>query len=130
MWARASAGGSVPWRRHTTMGLAHTSHSATQHTSSSWYQGVIFIARQRSQPATLPSSDGGGGADAMAPHLDHSGDGEQHEDRRDHEHRARLAAVKQPAEEQRSQGGAEVEAGVDEPIHLARGRWEGGGGGK
>src|SRR5262245_42113607 len=120
MWTRASAGGWVPWRRHTTMGVSHTSHSAIQHTSSSWYQGVIFLARQRSQPATLPSSGGGGGADAMAPHLDHGRDREQQEHRRNHEHRARLAAVEQPAEEQRRERGAEIEAGVDEAVDLAR----------
>src|SRR5688500_1728062 len=85
MWARSSAGGWVPCRRHTTMGVSQMSHSAIQQTSSSWYQGVILLARQRSQLATVPSGGGSDGADAMASHMDHGGDGEQHEGRRHHE---------------------------------------------
>ena len=50
---QCSAGGSVPWWRHTTIGTSQISHSAIQHTSSSWYQGVMRAASQRSQPSTV-----------------------------------------------------------------------------
>ena len=42
-------GTSVPCQRHTTMGVAQISQSATQHTSSSWYQGVMRSAAQSRQ---------------------------------------------------------------------------------
>ena len=51
MCASSSAGGSVPWPRHTTIGVAQISHSAIQQMSSSWNQGVIRAASQRSQPS-------------------------------------------------------------------------------
>ena len=53
MCARCSAGGSVPWKRHTTIGTAQISHSAIQQTSSSWNHGVMRAASQRSQSSTL-----------------------------------------------------------------------------
>ena len=49
MWARASGDGSMPCHRHTTIGVSQISHSAIQHTSSSWNQCVILAASQRSQ---------------------------------------------------------------------------------
>ena len=50
----SSGGGSVACIRHTTMGTAQISQSATQHTSSSWYQVVSRAASQSSQPAVAP----------------------------------------------------------------------------
>ena len=41
----------MPWRRHTTIGVAQISHSAIQHTSSSWNQGVMRAASHRGQSA-------------------------------------------------------------------------------
>jgi hypothetical protein len=43
------SGTSVPCHRHTTIGVAQISQSATQQTSSSWYQGVMRSARHRTQ---------------------------------------------------------------------------------
>ena len=50
--ARCSAGGSVPWNRHTTMGTEQISQSAIQQTSSSWNHGVMRAASQRSQSSS------------------------------------------------------------------------------
>ena len=52
MCSSSSAGGSVPWPRHTTIGTAQISHSAIQQTSSSWNHSVIRAASQRSQSAS------------------------------------------------------------------------------
>ena len=41
--------GSMPCQRHTTIGVSQISHSAIQHTSSSWNQWVILAASHRSQ---------------------------------------------------------------------------------
>src|SRR5689334_4861035 len=51
MWASSSAGGATPCPRHTTMGTAQISHSAIQHTSSSWNHSVMRAASQRSHSA-------------------------------------------------------------------------------
>jgi hypothetical protein len=48
MCERSAGGGVTPCSRHTTIGVSQISHSATQQMSSSWYQGVIRAARQRS----------------------------------------------------------------------------------
>src|SRR5215472_1758184 len=56
MCSSCSGGGAVPCQRHTTMGTSHTSHSAIQQMSSSWYQGVMRLARQRSQSSMRRSS--------------------------------------------------------------------------
>ena len=53
MCASSSAGGSVPWPRHTTIGVAQISHSAIQQMSSSWNHGVIRAASQRSQSSRM-----------------------------------------------------------------------------
>ncbi len=66
MCARSDAGGSVPWLRQTTMGVAQISHSAIQQMSSSWNQGVIRAASHSGQPSNRPASDtgrNGSGAD-------------------------------------------------------------------
>src|SRR5215510_4926093 len=59
MCSRCSGGGATPWWRHTTIGTSQISHSAIQHTSSSWNHGVMRAASQRSQSSTLPSSCSG-----------------------------------------------------------------------
>ena len=51
MWSTSVSGGSFPCRFHTTMGTSHTSHAATQQTSSSWNHSVIRAASHSSQPA-------------------------------------------------------------------------------
>src|SRR5689334_20187988 len=51
MCASSSAGGSTPWPRHTTIGVAQISHSAIQQISSSKYHGVMRAASQRSHPS-------------------------------------------------------------------------------
>ena len=56
MWATSASDGAVPWRRHTTMGVLQTSQSATQHTSSSWYQCVNRAASHSSHPGSVPSA--------------------------------------------------------------------------
>src|SRR4051812_48168325 len=49
MWACSSSVGSMPCQRQTTIGVSQISHSAIQHTSSSWNQCVILAASHRSQ---------------------------------------------------------------------------------
>ncbi len=49
MWVACASGGAGPCQRQTTMGTSQISHSAIQHTSSSWNQGVMRAARQSSQ---------------------------------------------------------------------------------
>ena len=49
MCSTSTSGGVAPWRFQTTIGTPHTSQSATQHTSSSWYQVVIRAASHSSQ---------------------------------------------------------------------------------
>ena len=56
MWETWLSDGAVPWWRHTTIGVSHTSQSATQQMSSSWYQWVKRAASHNSQVG----SDGGG----------------------------------------------------------------------
>ena len=70
MWARCAAGGSVPWWRQTTIGTSQISHSAIQHTSSSWNHCVIRAAVHRSQP-----SRAGGGTNACPGAGDDLGSG-------------------------------------------------------
>jgi hypothetical protein len=53
MWASSPSDGSGPWRFYTTMGTMQISQSATQHTSSSWYQVVMRAASHSSQPFEL-----------------------------------------------------------------------------
>src|SRR5947207_25297 len=48
MCSSSSVGGSGPCRFHTTMGTVQISHSAIQHTPSSWYQGVMRAASHNS----------------------------------------------------------------------------------
>ena len=52
MWPRSCSGGSVPWPRHTTIGVAQISQSAIQQMSSSWCQGVIFAASHSGHPSS------------------------------------------------------------------------------
>ena len=57
MCSTTASGGSIPWERHTTIGVAHASHSATQHTSSSWNHGEIRAASHSSQSVALIVAD-------------------------------------------------------------------------
>ena len=57
MWSRSVAGGAMPCDRHTTMGVAQASHSATQQTSSSWNHGLSRAASHSSQPVGLIPAD-------------------------------------------------------------------------
>ena len=59
MCSTASSGGRFPCSFHTTMGTSQTSQSATQHTSSSWCQGVMRAASHSSQcSAFIPPTSG------------------------------------------------------------------------
>src|SRR6266850_98014 len=70
MCATCSAGGVVPWKRQTTMGVSQISHSAIQQISSSKNQGVSFRARQRSQSFTrVNSGPAAGGVPTLPPYL-------------------------------------------------------------
>ena len=51
MWSTSASGGSLPCCFHTTIGTPHTSQSATQQVSSSWYHSVIRAASHSSHAA-------------------------------------------------------------------------------
>jgi carboxymethylenebutenolidase len=56
MWARSASDGSVPWLRHTTIGVAQISQSAIQQMSSSWCHGVMRAASHSGQSGSVVRS--------------------------------------------------------------------------
>ena len=75
MCSSSWAGGAVPCERHTTMGVAQMVHSAIQQMSSSWNQGEIRAASQRSQDGSRSRSVMPPSVRAGPPSAAHRSDG-------------------------------------------------------